>query len=84
MKVDIAGETSFYYFDVNSKLLIQQETSKDVQGKIMTELTILKNYKEFDGIKFPTLLKVQAGPQTMDMNIKSVVVNKNVKAGDFK
>jgi predicted Zn-dependent peptidase len=84
MKVNIGDEVSFFYFDVNSKLLIQQENVKEVNGQKVSEITNLKDYKEFDGIKFPMLLQVNAGPQIMEMKVKSVIINKGVKASDFK
>ncbi|MEN8137492.1 MAG: pitrilysin family protein [Bacteroidota bacterium] len=84
MKIVIEGETSYYYFDTKTGLILQQESIKEVQGNIITELTELKDYKEIEGIKFPTLLKIQAGPQAMEMKIKSVQINKGVKKADFK
>ena len=84
MKVNIGDEVTFYYFDVNSKLLIQQENVKEVNGQKVSEITNLKGYKEVDGIKFPMLLQVKAGPQIMDMKVKSIIINKGVKASDFK
>ncbi|MCK5907518.1 MAG: insulinase family protein, partial [Flavobacteriales bacterium] len=59
MKVIIGGATSYFYFDVNSKLLVQLENTQEVNGKQVSELTTLGNYKEYDGIKFPTSLKVK-------------------------
>ena len=84
MKVTIGDEVSFFYFDVNSKLLIQQENVKEVNGQKMSEITNLKNYKEHEGVKFPMTLQVKAGPQVMEMNVKTVIINKGVKASDFK
>ena len=84
VKVTIGGATSYFYFDVNSKLLVQLENTQEVNGKQVSELTTLGNYKEYDGIKFPTSLKVKAGPQVMEMKVKSTVINKGVKTSDFK
>ena len=84
MKVTIGSEVTYFYFDVNSKLLVQQESIKEVNGQKVSELTSLKNYEENEGIKFPMLLQVKAGPQVMDMKVKSVVINKGVKTSDFK
>ena len=84
MQVTIGEETSFFYFDVNSKLLVQQENIKEVNGQEISELTTLGNYKEFGAVKFPTSMKIKAGPQVMEMKVKSITVNKGVKASDFK
>jgi len=84
MKVNLGDEINYFYFDVNSKKLIQKESSKDINGQKVSEIVNLKDYKEFDGIQFPTLIKVKSGPQVMAMKINSIVVNKGVKASDFK
>jgi len=84
MKVIIGDEVNFFYFDVNSKLLVQQESLKEVNGQKISEIVNLKDYKEYEGIKFPMILQVKAGPQAMEMKIKSIVINKGVKASDFK
>lgn len=84
MKVNIGGVDTFYYFDVKSNLLVQQESSQELNGKTVSETTSFKNYTEHEGVKFPMLMQVKAGPQLMDMKIKSVIINKGVKASDFK
>ena len=84
MKVNIGGETSYFYFDTVSKLLVQQENIKDVQGKEMVETSMLKEYKDYSGIKFPSVISVKAGPQVMEMKVKSITINKGVKKSDFK
>jgi len=84
MKVNIGHSASYFYFDVNSKLLVQQENVKEVNGQKITETTAFKNYKEVDGIKFPMTIQAKTGPQMMEMNVKSIKINKGVKASDFK
>ncbi len=84
MEVVLGSETSYFYFDVDSKLLIKQENIKEVNGQKMTEITNLKSYKEVEGIKYPMVLQVKAGPQTMEMKITSIKANKGVKKSDFK
>ena len=84
LKVNVAGATTYLYISTESKLLVQKEIIKEVNGQKITESTTIKDYKEFDGIMFPTSISVKVGPQVMEMKVSTLQVNKGVKKSDFK
>ena len=84
MKVNYGEDVSFYYFDTTSKLLVMQESTEESNGQKVPKITKLSDFKEFGGIKFPSVIKMKMGPQIMEMKVKSVVINKGVKSSDFK
>jgi len=68
------------YFDTQSGLKIKEVISTP-QGVISTSYT---DYKEFDGIMMPVGMKQSMGPQSFDMNVKSVEINKGIDDSEFK
>lgn len=76
---DPAGDKSTEYFDVESGLRLQTVSTTDAgpQGKV-TITTKLSDYKKVDSLMVPFSIKQNAGPQSMDITVKSVEINKGV------
>lgn len=70
------GRESTEYYSVSSGLLIGQES---VQASPMGEIKITTNlneYKEFNGMKVPTKMVQNIGPQKIVITITGVTINK--------
>ena len=74
-----SGKSSTAYFDIESGLKVKQ-ISASPAGNSTTTYT---NYKEIDGVKFPMTLTQQAGPQMVDIEVKSVELNKGIEDSVF-
>lgn len=69
------GKESFEYYSVDSGMMIGQE---NVQASPMGEIrvvTSLEDYKEFGGMKVPTTMIQQVGPQKIIITITSMEMN---------
>lgn len=74
-----AGVITYYYFDNDSKLLIQTVNKMKAAGKEMESKTILTNYKDVDGRKMPHEIISEMGP----LEIKNIVVNGPIDKSAF-
>ncbi|HEY4538408.1 MAG TPA: insulinase family protein [Faecalibacter sp.] len=72
------------YYDVATGLLEKSEIMQDTPMGPMNMVTTFDAYKEFDGVKFPTILSNEVGPQKINVTVEKVEVNKNVSDADFK
>lgn len=70
-----SGNESWQYFSAASGLLIGSESSTTTEMGAIQSSTIIREYKDFGGIKFPTRSEISAGPQTMVMTVKDVQLN---------
>jgi predicted Zn-dependent peptidase/outer membrane lipoprotein-sorting protein len=78
-----AGSKSTEYYAVDSGLkIMSMSTQETPQGEI-TQTTVIKSYKEVDGLKFASEIDQQAGPQQVQMTIDEVTINPNLKNSDF-
>jgi hypothetical protein len=69
------GLESTEYYSVDTGLMVGQES---VQPSAMGEvkvLAIMSDYKEFDGMKMPTRIQQNIGPNQMVMTIDSIKLN---------
>lgn len=84
VKVTEGGKDSYRFYDATSGLLLQVESTQDVNGQSMTSVQELGNYSEVNGVQFPYSMKITSGPQVMTFNITNVKVNEGVTEADFK
>jgi len=73
--VDEKGKEQFEFFDVASSLMVGQEGAQDTPMGEINILTVLSDYKEFDGMQMPTKMVQRMGPQEMILTITSVEMN---------
>lgn len=77
-----SGNESWQYFSLSSGLNIGSESTTTSEMGTLQTTTIVKDYKDFGGIKFPTRSEANMGPQAMVITIKDVQIN-NVPADAF-
>jgi len=68
------------YFDAKTGLKVK-EVSVSEMG---SSTTTFGEYKEFEGIKYPTKLTQSMGPQMIDVNITEVIINKGIEDKVFE
>lgn len=77
------GRESIEYYAIESGLMVGQESTQPSQMGEMKIVSVMSEYKEFDGMKMPTRMVQLLGPQEMVMTIQSVKLN-NVDPAVFK
>lgn len=84
IKVTEGEKPSFRFYDVQSGLLSQVETTVEAQGQTVTSIVKYSNYSSVNEVKMPFLQSIKVGPQTILMTIKSVKINEGITEADFK
>lgn len=80
---DKNGNTETEYYDVESGLKIKSETTEDTpEGPISSSQTF-DDYREVNGVMYPHLLNIDAGPQKIKMTVTEIKVNSGVKNSTF-
>ena len=72
------------YYDKESGLLIKESKTLETPQGTFTQSTLLDNYKEVDGIKYPFKFTQSFGPQQIELNVISIKVNKGLSDELFK
>ena len=72
------------FYNMDSGLLVGQETSQEVQGQTITTLIKYDNYKEVKGVKYPMTMIQQLGGRDIRFDINTVRVNEGVVDADFE
>jgi len=70
-----SGRESTQYFSVASGLLIGSEATQESAMGSTTMVTVLGDYKDFAGRKFPTRSEAMVGPSKIVLKISEVSVN---------
>jgi len=84
VKVMKGDKVSHRFYDVETGLLTQTQSTTNAQGQELTVTTNASKYSEVNGVKFPYVQSIIAGPQVITMNLKTVKVNEGVTDEDFK
>ncbi len=66
------------FFAVESGLKLRTVASQDSPMGPVTQVTDYDNYREIDKVKFPLLMKQQVGPQSFEMEVKSIEINQGL------
>ena len=76
------GKKSTEWYDVESKLKVR--TSQTITTEIgpIVNTTDIWEYKEVDGIKFPSVISI-SGAMSMKLTAESINVNKGVADSEF-
>jgi len=69
-----SGKTSVDFYDQESGLKIKSVAQ---QGQ-MSITTLLSDYREVEGVLFPFKMNQSMGPQSFDVLVKSIEVNKGI------
>ena len=78
---DLSAE---YYFDQNSGLLVQYVKESEVQGTPMLTTISFSDYKEFEGIQYPTKSVNETGPQVIKMELIDAKWNEEIPSSTFE
>ncbi|MDX1271236.1 pitrilysin family protein [Bizionia paragorgiae] len=83
VKVTKGDDTSFKYYDVESKLLIRNESTKEMQGQSLTSTEDISDYKVVNGVMIPHQQQITNGPQIIILKANTVKINEEISADDF-
>jgi outer membrane lipoprotein-sorting protein len=78
-----SGIRWFTYFDAESGLKIKEQKEMQTQMGLIEQVVVYENYTEVDGIKYPFKLTQSFGPQSVEMTVSSVKVNKGLSDDIF-
>jgi outer membrane lipoprotein-sorting protein len=73
-----SGIRWFTYFDAESGLKIKEQKEMQTQMGLIEQVVVYDNYTDVDGIKYPFKLTQSFGPQSVEMTVSSVKVNKGL------
>ncbi len=84
-KIEVPGETMqvTYFYDVESGLKVKEMQVINMNGQTQNQEVTYKEYKEIDGIKFPSIRVGTMGPQLVESKLLEAVINKDVSDVDF-
>ncbi|WP_405609815.1 M16 family metallopeptidase [Polaribacter sp. Asnod1-A03] len=72
------------YFDVKTGLKVKEVQTMAMGGKIQNQEATFSDYKDFDGIMFPTKKSGSMGPQKIESTLVSIKIDEGVSEEDFK
>ena len=84
-RVDVAGDviSLSYFYDVESGLKLKEIQTTSMQGRTQSQETNLKDYKEVEGLKFPSIRSGKQMGQLIEFKLKEVKINEGVSEADF-
>jgi predicted Zn-dependent peptidase len=77
-------DTTTNYYNVETGLKVQSVKTISQAGQTMTIPTVLSNYQEVNGVKFPFTVSQSMGPQSFTFNVSEIKVNEGVTDADFE
>ena len=79
------GDESSEFYSISSGLLIQSAKSEPIsEGAEPTVTTIqYTEYKNYDGLKLPSKLSMNAAGQDIEFVVSSMKLNEKLKSKDF-
>ncbi len=73
----------FTFFDTESGLKVKEQKEMQTKMGLIEQVVTFDNYTEVDGIKYPFKLTQSFGPQSVEMTVSSVKVNKELSDDIF-
>jgi len=73
-----SGIRWFAYFDAESGLKVKEQKEMQTQMGLIEQVITYDNYTDVEGIKYPFKLTQSFGPQSVEMTVSSVKVNKGL------
>ena len=83
-KYKVVEDDTVTYFDVKTGLRNKQITTTKRGDKEFSQAVIFDDYKEYNGIKLPSVMKVAMGPQLLEFKIVDVKMNEGISDKDFE
>lgn len=78
------GNGKTFFYSVESGLKIKISQTQEVQGNVMTQETMVGDYKEVNGLLFPHKITQSFGPQKIDFMSTSIELNIDFTDEDFQ
>lgn len=78
-----SGLTWVAYFDDKTGYKVKESKETETQMGLINQMLEYSNYQDVDGIKIPFTLKQSFGPQSVEMTISSVKINKGITDDTF-
>ena len=84
-KVQFPGETVSltYFYDVETGLKVKEVQTISMQGQTQVQESLLKDYQEFDGVKFPGTREGSQMGQLVVYKLLDAKINEGVSEADF-
>ncbi|WP_445383921.1 insulinase family protein [Robiginitalea sp. IMCC44478] len=84
-RIDVPGEVvqASYFYDVETGLKVKEASVVSMNGQTQNQETIIKEYQEVDGIKFPSIKLGSMGPQQIESKLLEAIINYEVTESDF-
>lgn len=84
--VEVPGEIVSYtlFYDVETGLKVKEIQTTSMQGQTQSQDAFLKDYADYDGVKFPATREATMMGQSIVFKLKEVKVNEGVSDADFK
>ncbi|MEM6735147.1 MAG: insulinase family protein [Bacteroidota bacterium] len=80
-----SGKTSIRYYDSDSGLLVRASNTVETPQGAMTVTSEFSEYKEFEGVLFPTKMTQPLNPQMkMDISVNEILINKEISVNLFR
>ena len=77
------GSTQMDYFSTETGLKVQSITNQETEMGSMSTTTTIKEYMDVSGVKFPSLMEQQVGPQSVTIAINDIKVNPRISDSEF-
>lgn len=71
------------YFDDKTGLKVKESKETETQMGLINQVLEYSNYQDVDGIKIPFTLKQSFGPQSLELTVSSVKINKGIPDDTF-
>lgn len=71
------------YFDDKTGLKVKESKETETQMGLITQVVEYSDYQDVEGIKIPFKMKQSFGPQSVEMTISSVKINKGIPDETF-
>jgi len=78
------SDTKKKYYDMNTGLLLAEETTQEVQGQTFSSMIKYDNYKEVKGVKYPMTIIQNLGGREFRFDINTIRINEGVTDADFE
>ena len=77
-------ENKTIFYAVDDFLKIKMVETMEMQGQIQSSATSFGNYKTLEGISFPHSIQQNMGPQKVDFQVKSIILNEPMEDSLFE
>lgn len=84
-RIDVSGEVVqySYYFDAESGLKVRESSVVNLNGQTQQQETQILDYREVDGVLFPSRKTQSMGPQQIETTLSEAIINYEVRESDF-